>query len=94
MFPTLRAVDAGDAFEPHGSCDVDPSNLVGARCGQREVAVRAGRDPAETSRRWAAGRLAPTVRMPYTPRSYTYTTTWEGGREGEAHGNDRRETDP
>jgi hypothetical protein len=32
--------------------------------------------------------------MPYTPQDYTYTTTGEGRREGEAHGNDRRGTDP
>jgi hypothetical protein len=39
-------------------------------------------------------RLALTVLVPYTPQDNTYTTTGEGGHEGETHGDDRRGTDP
>ena len=40
------------------------------------------------------GRLHSAFFIPYTPQDYTYTTTAEGGHEGEAHSNDRRGTDP
>jgi hypothetical protein len=46
------------------------------------------------ARPWAAGRLALTVLIPYAPQNHTYTTTCEGGHEGEVHGNDRRELIP
>lgn len=63
------------------------------RLGHRDGAHGRG-DRRRRALMLAAGRLALTVLMPYTPQSHTYTTTWEGGHEGEAHGNDRRRTHP
>ena len=40
------------------------------------------------------GRLHSAFFIPCTPQDYTYTTTAEGGHEGEAHSNDRRGTHP